>query len=68
MIEGEVLAFDAPTKMLVLKSSASNKRSALSDVHFLNLAMVKDVTVRHHRFLSQVTQTIEIHRYQSKTV
>ena len=46
MIEGEVLAFDAPTKMLVLKSSASNKRSALSDVHFLNLAMVKDVQGR----------------------
>ena len=46
VLEGEVVAFDAPTKMLVLKSTASNKRAALNDVHFLNLAMVKDVQVR----------------------
>ncbi|CAB3369924.1 Hypothetical predicted protein [Cloeon dipterum] len=42
-LEGEVLAFDQQTKMLVLKSSASNGQAKLNDIHMINLARVSDI-------------------------
>ncbi|XP_075211260.1 protein LSM12-like [Lycorma delicatula] len=45
-IEGEVLAFDPQTKMLILKSPASNGRASLNDVHIVNLSLVSDVQVK----------------------
>jgi len=44
-VSGEVVAFDPNSRFLVLKSQASNRRSALNDVHFLNLNLVGDVSV-----------------------
>ncbi|KAK2578637.1 hypothetical protein KPH14_012129 [Odynerus spinipes] len=45
-IEGEVLAFDPQTKMLILKCPASNGRPSLNDVHIVNLSLVSDVQVK----------------------
>jgi len=45
-IEGEVLAFDPQTKMLILKSPASNGRPNLNNVHIINLSLVSDVQVK----------------------
>lgn len=44
-IEGEVLAFDSQTKILILKCPATNGRSGLCDVNFINLNRVSDVQV-----------------------
>ncbi|XP_026293853.1 protein LSM12 [Frankliniella occidentalis] len=45
-IEGEVLAFDPQTKMLILKCPASSGRPSRNDVHMVNLSMVSDVQVK----------------------
>nr|CAG4648312.1 EOG090X0FOW [Moina brachiata] len=46
VIEGEVLAFDQPTKMLILKSPSSCGRTCLNDAHVVNLGQVSDVQVK----------------------
>nr|CAG4649757.1 EOG090X0FOW [Scapholeberis mucronata] len=46
VIEGEVLAFDQPTKMLILKSPSSCGRSCVNDAHVVNLGQVSDVQVK----------------------
>ncbi|XP_015602012.1 protein LSM12 homolog A [Cephus cinctus] len=45
-IEGEVLAFDPQTKMLILKCPSSSGRASLNDVHIVNLSLVSDVQVK----------------------
>jgi len=45
-IEGEVLAFDATTRMLIVKSDPSSNRPSQNNVHMINLAFVSDVQVR----------------------
>ena len=45
-IEGEVLAFDANTRMLILKSDPCNGRTNQNNVHMLNLGYVSDIQVR----------------------
>jgi len=45
-IEGEVLAFDANTRMLILKSEPSSGRTNQNNVHMLNLSFVSDIQVR----------------------
>ncbi|KAL0277265.1 UNVERIFIED_CONTAM: hypothetical protein PYX00_004613 [Menopon gallinae] len=45
-IEGEVLAFDPQTKMLILKCPSSSGRPSLRDILFINLALVSDVQVK----------------------
>ena len=45
-IEGEVLAFDANTRMLILKSEPSSGRTNQNNVHMLNLGFVSDIQVR----------------------
>ncbi|KAL3832194.1 hypothetical protein ACJMK2_023856 [Sinanodonta woodiana] len=44
-IQGEVLAFDLGTKMLAIKSTASNREHNQHDVRLLNLSFVSDVKV-----------------------
>ncbi|KAL1117835.1 hypothetical protein AAG570_004150 [Ranatra chinensis] len=46
VIEGEVLAFDPQTKMLILKCPASSGRPAFNDVFVVNLSLVSDVQVK----------------------
>lgn len=53
-IEGEVLAFDPQTKMLILKCPATNGQIGLNDVHIVNLSLVSDVQVK-----KEVTTTPE---------
>lgn len=45
-IEGEVLAFDPQTKMLILKCPSSNGKSELNDVNIVNLSLVSDVQIK----------------------
>uniref|UniRef100_A0A182NMW7 AD domain-containing protein n=1 Tax=Anopheles dirus TaxID=7168 RepID=A0A182NMW7_9DIPT len=45
-IEGEVLAFDQQTKMLILKCPSASKSAKLNDVYIVNLAMCSDVQVK----------------------
>ena len=45
-IEGEVIAFDSNTRMLIIKSDASSGRSSQNNVHMLNLGFVADIQVK----------------------
>lgn len=45
-VEGEVLAFDQVTKMLIIKSQSSSNRTTLNNVHMVNLALVSDIQVK----------------------
>ncbi|KZC08655.1 PREDICTED: protein LSM12 homolog [Dufourea novaeangliae] len=45
-IEGEVLAFDPQTKMLILKCPSSSGAPTLNDVHIVNLSLVSEVQVK----------------------
>ena len=45
-IEGEVLAFDSTTRMLIIKSDPTSGRSSQNNVHMLNLGFVADIQVR----------------------
>ncbi|XP_060828442.1 protein LSM12-like isoform X1 [Bombus pascuorum] len=45
-IEGEVLAFDPQTKMLILKCPSSSGSLTLNDVHIVNLSLVSEVQVK----------------------
>uniref|UniRef100_A0A1B6GS47 Uncharacterized protein n=1 Tax=Cuerna arida TaxID=1464854 RepID=A0A1B6GS47_9HEMI len=45
-IEGEVLAFDPQTKMLILKCAATSGRPNFNNVHIINLSLVSDVQVK----------------------
>lgn len=44
-IEGEVLAFDAQTKILILKCALNDGRKNVCDINFVNLNFVSDVQV-----------------------
>ena len=45
-IEGEVVAYDAASKMLIVKSDASSGRPSLNNIHMLNLSFVSKVEVK----------------------
>ncbi|VEN46823.1 unnamed protein product [Callosobruchus maculatus] len=45
-VEGEVLAFDPQTKILILKCTSSNGDPKLNDVHFVNLSLVSELQVK----------------------
>ena len=45
-IEGEVVAYDAATKMLIVKSEATSARPSLNNIHMLNLSFVSKVEVK----------------------
>nr|QBH72786.1 hypothetical protein [Carausius morosus] len=62
-IEGEVLAFDPQTKMLILKRPASNNRPSLNDVHIINLALVSEVQVtKEVNNIPQVPLSLNLHK------
>lgn len=44
--EGEVLAFDYQTKMLVIKSPSTGGKANLNDVHMINLDYCQNITVK----------------------
>lgn len=45
-IEGEVLAFDPQTKMLILKCASSSGNPKRHDVNIVNLSLVSDVQIK----------------------
>ncbi|XP_013773001.1 protein LSM12 homolog [Limulus polyphemus] len=45
-VEGEVVAFDHQTKMLMLKCPSSTGKGNLSDINIVNLNFVEDVVVK----------------------
>lgn len=45
-IEGEVLAFDPQTKMLILKCPSSSGNPKRHDVNIVNLSLVSDVQIK----------------------
>ncbi|XP_023237767.1 LOW QUALITY PROTEIN: protein LSM12-like [Centruroides vittatus] len=45
-VEGEVVAFDYQTKMLILKCPSSNGKANNNDIHMINLDFVEDVEVK----------------------
>ncbi|CAH1961854.1 unnamed protein product [Acanthoscelides obtectus] len=45
-VEGEVLAFDPQTKILILKCTSSSGDAKLNDVHFVNLSLVSELQVK----------------------
>ncbi|XP_020292681.1 protein LSM12 homolog [Pseudomyrmex gracilis] len=67
-IEGEVLAFDPQTKMLILKCPSSSGRPSLNDVHIVNLSLVSNVQVI--REVSSTTneplQSLNLHRLNTR--
>lgn len=61
-IEGEVLAFDPETKMLILKCH-SNDSSKLSDVYIVNLSLCSDVQVKKEsNTISEPKQSLDLQR------
>ncbi|GLG96307.1 hypothetical protein R5R35_012284 [Gryllus longicercus] len=66
-IEGEVLAFDPQTKMLILKCPASNGRPTLNDVHIVNLALVSDVAVKKEvNSVPEAPQSLNLQRLNTR--
>ncbi|KAG8236131.1 hypothetical protein J437_LFUL001609 [Ladona fulva] len=66
-IEGEVLAFDPQTKMLILKCPASNGRAALNDVHVVNLSLVSDVQVKKEvTVVPEPPQSLNLNRLNTR--
>ncbi|XP_059479769.1 protein LSM12 homolog A [Neocloeon triangulifer] len=67
-LEGEVLAFDHQTKMLVLKSPASNGQAKLNDIHMVNLARVSNITLTKEATpSSDQPQPLNLHRISTRT-
>ncbi|XP_015115888.1 protein LSM12 homolog A [Diachasma alloeum] len=67
-IEGEVLAFDPQTKMLILKCPSSSNRPSLNDVHIVNLSLVSDVQVKREvsPTLNEPPQSLNLQRLNTR--
>lgn len=66
-IEGEVLAFDAHTKMLILKCPSSSGDTRLNDVNIVNLALVSDVQILQEVSVTpDAPQTLDLHRLDTR--
>ncbi|KAJ9592478.1 hypothetical protein L9F63_015894 [Diploptera punctata] len=66
-IEGEVLAFDPQTKMLILKCPASNGQPGLNDVHIINLSLVSDVQVKKEvNTVPEPPQSLDLYRLNNR--
>ncbi|XP_021941741.1 protein LSM12 homolog isoform X1 [Zootermopsis nevadensis] len=63
-IEGEVLAFDPQTKMLILtECPATNGQTPLNDVHIINLSLVSDVQVKKEvNTVPEPPQSLDLYR------
>ncbi|KAF7993202.1 hypothetical protein HCN44_006262 [Aphidius gifuensis] len=68
VIEGEVLAFDPQTKMLILQCPSSTGRSSLNDVHIVNLSLVSDVQVKREVSPTPIEppQSLNLHRINTR--
>uniref|UniRef100_U5EQH9 Uncharacterized protein n=1 Tax=Corethrella appendiculata TaxID=1370023 RepID=U5EQH9_9DIPT len=65
LIEGEVLAFDQQTKMLILKCSSNN--SKLNDVYIVNLSLCSDVQVKKEvNSVPEVPQSLNLQRLSTR--
>ncbi|XP_077284245.1 LSM12 homolog a [Arctopsyche grandis] len=66
-IEGEVLAFDAHTKMLILKCPSSSGDARLNDVNIVNLALVSDVQIKREVSVTpDAPQSLDLHRLDTR--
>ncbi|KAG5891104.1 hypothetical protein JTB14_028492 [Gonioctena quinquepunctata] len=66
-IEGEVLAFDPPSKILILKCVPTNGDPKLNDVHFVNLSLVSELQVKKEvNHLPEVPQSLNLQRLNTR--
>jgi len=66
-IEGDVLAFDPQTKILILKCASSSGVSHLHDVHFINLALVSQLQVKKEvTTVPEIPQSLNIQRLNTR--
>ncbi|XP_055542343.1 LSM12 homolog A-like [Wyeomyia smithii] len=66
-IEGEVLAFDQQTKMLILKCDTASSTSKLNDVYIVNLALCSDVQVKREvNSIPEPPQSLNLQRLSTR--
>ncbi|KAH9635894.1 hypothetical protein HF086_002454 [Spodoptera exigua] len=66
-IEGEVLAFDPQTKMLILKCPSSSGNPKRHDVNIVNLSLVSDVQIKKEVTTApEPPQSLNLHRLNTR--
>ncbi|XP_004922171.1 protein LSM12 homolog A [Bombyx mandarina] len=66
-IEGEVLAFDPQTKMLILKCQSSSGNPKRHDVNIVNLSLVSDVQIKKEvSTVPEPPQSLNLHRLNTR--
>ncbi|KAJ8706802.1 hypothetical protein PYW07_012880 [Mythimna separata] len=66
-IEGEVLAFDPQTKMLILKCPSSSGNPKRHDVNIVNLSLVSDVQIKKEVTTTpEPPQSLNLHRLNTR--
>ncbi|CAG9862144.1 unnamed protein product [Phyllotreta striolata] len=66
-IEGEVLAFDAPTKVLILKCAPTIGDPKLNDIHFVNLSLVSELQVKKEvNNVPEAPQSLNLQRLNTR--
>lgn len=66
-IEGEVLAFDPQTKMLILKCPSSSGNPKRHDVNIVNLSLVSDVQIKKEvTAVPEAPQSLNLHRLNTR--
>ncbi|XP_056633483.1 protein LSM12 homolog A-like [Diorhabda sublineata] len=66
-IEGEVLAFDPPTKVLILKCTSSGGDPKLNDIHFVNLSLVSELQVKKEvTSVPDIPQSLNLQRLNTR--
>lgn len=66
-IEGEVLAFDPQTKMLILKCPSSSGNPKRHDVNIVNLSLVSDVQIKKEvTTVPEPPQSLNLHRLNTR--
>lgn len=66
-IEGEVLAFDPQTKMLILKCPSSSGNPKRHDVNIVNLSLVSDVHIKKEvTAVPEQPASLNLHRLNTR--
>lgn len=66
-IEGEVLAFDPQTRMLILKCPSSSGDPKRHDVNIVNLSLVSDVQIKKEvNTVPEPPQSLNLHRLNTR--
>ncbi|KAJ0169436.1 hypothetical protein K1T71_015023 [Dendrolimus kikuchii] len=66
-IEGEVLAFDPQTKMLILKCPSSSGNPKRHDVNIVNLSLVSDVQIKKEvSAMPEPPASLNLHRLNTR--